>query len=125
MKHLFAITLLLTLLIRPLYQLGHVAYYGLNMDYIIDTYCVNKERPKLNCDGKCYLMQQLSTTEENSMDDQKGVPPLMEVFFPIFFQSNVCHYGIYVLDSDMSVNVQITSFYTEPFQNIVIPPPKV
>ena len=33
---------------------------------IIDEYCINKERPEMQCNGKCYLSKQLKETEQES-----------------------------------------------------------
>ncbi len=33
---------------------------------IIDEYCINKERPEMQCNGKCYLSKQLKETEQQS-----------------------------------------------------------
>ena len=40
------------------------ANYELRKDFIIKNYCINKNRPKLHCDGKCYLSKQLKTAEQ-------------------------------------------------------------
>ena len=39
--------------------MGQYSYYQLNIDYIIETYCVNKDKPVLQCNGKCHLSKQL------------------------------------------------------------------
>jgi len=39
--------------------------YVINKDYITEILCINKEKTELNCEGKCYLMQQLKTQENN------------------------------------------------------------
>ncbi|GEM_PF-205313 len=33
---------------------------------IVDEYCINKERPEMQCNGKCYLSKQLKETEQQS-----------------------------------------------------------
>ncbi|TLV03928.1 hypothetical protein FEN17_10185 [Dyadobacter luticola] len=33
--------------------------YQLRKDFIIASYCVNKNRPQLHCDGKCYLAKKI------------------------------------------------------------------
>lgn len=38
--------------------------YELNKAEIIANFCVNKSRPELKCDGKCYLAQQLQAEKE-------------------------------------------------------------
>lgn len=39
-----------------------------NREAITQKYCVNKDKPKMHCNGKCHLMKQLSDKEkkENS-----------------------------------------------------------
>ncbi|WP_229206137.1 hypothetical protein [Dyadobacter fermentans] len=34
--------------------------YELRKDYIISTLCENRNRPQLNCDGKCYLAKRIA-----------------------------------------------------------------
>ncbi len=73
-----------------MYYVGQVLYYQLNIDYIIETYCVNKEKPELQCNGKCHLAKQLQVTSNNaSDDDQTGIiNVLVESFFPVFIQTS-------------------------------------
>lgn len=46
--------------------------YELRKDYIIQNYCVNKNHPELNCDGKCYLAKQIKAAEKQEQQ-QKGL----------------------------------------------------
>ncbi|GAA4888905.1 hypothetical protein GCM10023311_11090 [Flaviramulus aquimarinus] len=39
--------------------------YVLNQDYIAEFLCVNKDKPKLQCNGKCYLVKELKKQQEN------------------------------------------------------------
>jgi hypothetical protein len=45
-----------------------VTYYHLNKSYIIENFCVNKEKTKLKCDGKCYLKKTLKKQQEKEED---------------------------------------------------------
>lgn len=38
--------------------------YELRKDYIIQNFCINKDKPLLKCDGKCYLAKKLNETRE-------------------------------------------------------------
>ena len=60
--------------------------YAFNYDYISTVLCVNKEKPKLNCNGKCYLAKMLAESESNG--PEKGVPAaqLDLLFIPLYFQ---------------------------------------
>lgn len=39
--------------------------YEITKDYIINNYCVNKNRPELHCDGKCYLSKKIKAFQES------------------------------------------------------------
>lgn len=43
-------------LIKPIYP---VINYVINYDYIATILCINKEKPKSNCNGKCHVVKQL------------------------------------------------------------------
>jgi hypothetical protein len=56
-------------LLKPLFPFVD---YALNKEYISKNLCENRNKPKLNCNGKCHLMKQLkkagaeNPTEGNS-----------------------------------------------------------
>lgn len=108
-----------------MYQFGYVAYYEMNLEYVIDKYCINKERPKLNCDGKCYLMQKLSAADDNSNDDEKRAPRLTEIVFPLFCQAIAYNCSIQLKSTKNAMDTQVAKLYLPPFQSISLPPPKV
>lgn len=55
--------------------------YAINYDYISKVLCINKDKPELNCNGKCQLMMEL---EEQQDDDYKSLRISMEEY-PIGF----------------------------------------
>jgi DNA gyrase subunit B len=64
---MFPTILLITILLtQHCIQLGIFGYYSIKKDYIIEKLCINKDKPQLHCDGKCYLGKQLKTTEEGA-----------------------------------------------------------
>ena len=42
--------------------------YVLNYDYIKKELCENKDKPKMNCHGKCYLKKEIKKTQEEEED---------------------------------------------------------
>jgi hypothetical protein len=44
--------------------------YQWQQAYIAQTYCINKARPKLNCNGKCHLAKQLNKVSETDSGQQ-------------------------------------------------------
>lgn len=55
-----------------------VAEYVINYEYISTKLCVNKEKPKLQCNGKCQLMKKLAAASESEkpISSDKKVNPL-------------------------------------------------
>ena len=45
--------------------------YLINKDYIAKNLCVNKDKPKSCCKGKCHMVKQLQKTNPNSGNDSK------------------------------------------------------
>lgn len=48
--------MLVKILVVPVVYLD----YELRKDYIVATFCENKSRPQLHCDGKCYLAKRVA-----------------------------------------------------------------
>jgi len=67
--------------------LSYLAYYEINVDYITEVFCINKEKVELACNGKCHLAKQLQT-DTNPQDDSKTVVLLTEYLFALYFQEN-------------------------------------
>ncbi|RNA60736.1 hypothetical protein D1631_01700 [Chryseobacterium nematophagum] len=61
MKLICNILLVFYLVFRPLIPMVE---YGVNYKYIKEVLCVNKERPELHCNGKCYLKKELAKINE-------------------------------------------------------------
>ncbi len=58
----------------------------MNYDYIVKNLCINKDRPRLKCDGKCYLKKQLakeSNSENNPFKREQSKNKTQEI---VFFQ---------------------------------------
>lgn len=49
------------MLIKPLLPFVE---YAVNYDYIKNVLCENKEKPQLECNGKCYLSKELAKASE-------------------------------------------------------------
>ncbi|WP_129715767.1 hypothetical protein [Pedobacter sp. SYP-B3415] len=46
------------------------AGFELNRDYIAKTLCVNRDKPELNCKGKCFLMDKVRKAQQK--EDQQS-----------------------------------------------------
>ena len=46
--------------------------YLINKDYIAKNLCINKDKPKSCCKGKCHMVKQLQKTNKNTDNDPKN-----------------------------------------------------
>ena len=69
MKHVVILCVSLAMLVKPLWP---IVEYIVNYDYIVNVLCENKDRPELQCDGKCYLAKQFAKETKNSEDNPFG-----------------------------------------------------
>lgn len=47
--------------------------FAINQEEIAAEFCENKDKPKLNCEGKCHLSKMLA--EQSKSEDEKSVTP--------------------------------------------------
>jgi hypothetical protein len=59
---IIVIIIALAMFLKPILP---VAEYAINYDYISKVLCINKEKPKLQCNGKCHLMKEMAKASEN------------------------------------------------------------
>lgn len=74
--------LCIAILFRPVLP---VLEYAVNYDYIKTMLCINREKPELHCNGKCYLMRKMALaaeTERSSDPDKKhAATEIADLFF--------------------------------------------
>lgn len=73
--------LTLRVMIAPIVYLD----YEFNKEFIIKNYCVNKDRPQLHCDGKCYLAKKLKAAQEK--EEQQGLQNFVKKLLTEVFDS--------------------------------------
>lgn len=71
LQKLLAILLLFALSVQGTSQLTVLAGYELHKSYIAQVLCVNRDKPAMHCDGKCYLMKKLRQDQQRK-DSQSG-----------------------------------------------------
>jgi hypothetical protein len=74
-KSVFAYLLSALVLLQTFSRELLVVDFTLNQATITARFCVNKARPQLHCDGKCYFAKQLKKQEER---ESKSAGPLKE-----------------------------------------------
>jgi len=64
LKKIVAIGLLALMISSSLSQFFLYAGFELNRKYITENLCVNRDRPWMHCNGRCYLMRKLKDAQE-------------------------------------------------------------
>ena len=95
--HLF-LKLYLLALVGPVLP---VLDFMINYDYIARELCVNRDKPVLACNGKCYLEKKMVENNESlSHHSDKPVPPKLEqIAFPVFIVSETIKYAALTFES--------------------------
>ena len=84
-SRLIAYFLTMLLLFQTMGQELLVLDYAMNKAEITQRYCVNKDRPQLHCDGKCYLASKLrrSAKRESKAPNSAPVKIKFEALMPL------------------------------------------
>lgn len=70
MKHIVLIALTGLYCLTFLKSLSPYMDYALNQEFIAEVLCVNQDKPELQCNGKCYLKDQLEKEASKEQQDQ-------------------------------------------------------
>ncbi len=76
LKPIVSIVLIAAIVVQVLGKFIVLAHYALNKEAITKTLCVNKNKPKMHCNGKCHLKKQLSKEDKK---EQSPANPFKEV----------------------------------------------
>ncbi len=68
----FSVLLIFATLSAGFTKLFIYAGYELNKDYIAKTLCVNKAKPTMHCNGKCYLTKKIKQAEHTEQKQEKS-----------------------------------------------------
>jgi hypothetical protein len=79
LKKGLAILLTFSIIAQGMVNLGMCAYYQINKQMIADKLCINKDKPEMHCNGKCFLSKQLKKAEENEKRQSQSLNQKDEV----------------------------------------------
>lgn len=84
MKAFFSYLLILLVLLQTFSREVLVVDFTLNQATITARFCVNKARPQLHCDGKCYFAKKLKQQEERESKSGSPLKEKLEMLPPAF-----------------------------------------
>lgn len=102
----------------PAFTLIH---FSINQEEIIEEFCVNKDKPELNCNGQCHLTEVLA----NQVNEDSGIQEQSIIELP-FFLGKIIAISIPSCTKQNVVNIYVWSrLYHAVFLDPNFPPPRV
>jgi len=103
---------------RPLMP---IIEYQLNYDYITTILCENVDRPYLECNGKCYLIDRISETSKESQE-QNTMPTIDIDDYPV---SPIVKFSMYFKTSSFFVQHEYIGLndLSDMYTSFVLRPP--
>ena len=98
-----------------------VAEFRLNQDYIAKNLCINRNKPKMHCNGKCQLMKKLAVEEEQTTTGNNA--PTVKITGGLFMQKAPVFALVAFLPDPPTYNrVFILHESTSPKRSVFHPP---
>ena len=82
-KQFLAIFFYLLYLLAMVRPLAPLIEYSVNYNYIATVLCENKDKPYLECNGKCYLEKQLKKVNHDNHEHNSTIPQINFDDYPI------------------------------------------
>lgn len=96
-----------------------IVNYELNKSYITQKFCENKNKPKMNCNGKCHLNKQLQKQEKNENAPSNPIKEKNQI--QLYYQLK--DHGLGNLDSEKNIYAPyLTRKITSPLSSAFHPP---
>ncbi len=116
---IFQLVILVFYLLRPV--LPYIEY-AVNKDFIAKNLCVNRDKPKSCCQGKCYLQKQVKNSSETNDDKEKNSSKkIQNEDVKEFLSSHFAIPAIFVQDLIAPINLE-TTLSSMFVSSIFIPP---
>ncbi|HEY8919023.1 MULTISPECIES: hypothetical protein [unclassified Chitinophaga] len=117
MKQVAAILLLIGVLSQTFSKMLIVAEYELNRDYIAKNLCVNRNKPKMHCNGKCHMMRKMKQEEKSEQENpERRAENKLEIICAAFSPAHLNH--SLIVSTIQYPNLQVntcTVFVAAPF----------
>lgn len=97
--------------------------YELNKEYIKENLCINRDKPEMHCEGKCYLQSQI----QKEMQQQEQKEPLhSSTLEAISVHQSIAAYEIVYFPEEITVNFPecVSPCYAHLHHTDVFNPPR-
>ena len=98
------------------------ANYQINKDAITKIFCINKDKPKMQCNGKCHLKKEL---EKETKKDELPTNPVKEKSEFQFFSPTPSHKRFIASFVVIKYSSYFLTLFSDKHVNIILHPPIV
>ncbi len=116
----FSLLFIVLIMISNLRFSSMYVYYSLDREGFIEQLCENKDKPELNCDGKCMLAQMLRVQAE----DEEPMPVIGWEEVLVFFM-DLPSYNVPNNIEESNSTFYYSDFYSYHFSDTLIKPPMI
>jgi len=121
MNRVISLLLIVALGFQCLSKLGLIAYYNINIEYIISELCENKDKPQLKCNGKCYLKKKLAKANEA---EKQSAGILKQSELPAFISNSYHPESIRYIEI-IILPGYLKDLYSLSFSRVIFHPPSI
>lgn len=118
MKYLISFFIVFTIAIKPILP---VVNYAVDYTYISENLCENKDKPELSCHGKCFLVKELSKTQQDSTQNITKVNSIDNFIAQDIFTFKID--PVFILNDKF--NTEHFDFYDSKYSFTIFHPPLV
>lgn len=119
---IFFYLLYLVAMVKPV--LPVIEYYA-NYDYIATALCENKDKPYLECNGKCYLQKQIEKlNREHDHEHNSTVPSISLKDYPV---SPISYFSYQIVENEddfLVKNTFLSNLSSQFYTSSLFKPPR-
>lgn len=117
---IFFYLLYLLAMVRPLVPI--IEYYA-NYDYIATVLCENRDKPSLECNGKCYLEKQIKKANHDNHDHKSTIPQIDFEKYPVS-PLDQFSYTLKNFDENFTHSYFVNKYTSQDFYQSLLKPPQ-
>lgn len=120
MKKVFSVWMLLLILLISFQQAVIIVLFKLNQATIEQAFCINKNKPELQCHGKCHLKGKLQDAENSRSDVNSLFKNIDMLPISVVKTGAEILLPVYIGNKSMYKETE----YSDPYMEVLLPPPK-
>jgi hypothetical protein len=107
-------------------KVGILIDFKINQDFIAEVFCINKDKPMLSCNGKCYLAEQLKKADAEK-EKEKQAPSSKKLQLELIYCYTKNSFTLFQYDNfkytKLNTNYE-NEKYSFTYESTIFHPPK-